>query len=69
MGISWNWLLKILLGVVGPLMGLISPAIKDALFAFLAKLYLDALKTENPWDDYAVGFLLDLLGIPRPSPP
>lgn len=68
MGISLNWLIKILVGVLGPIIGVLTPAIKGALTEFLTKLYLDALKTENVWDDFVVGMLLDILGIPRPSP-
>jgi hypothetical protein len=68
MGISWKWLIQILVNLIGPILSLISPAIKAALNEFLTNLYLDALKTPNPWDDFLVGLLLDILAIPRPPP-
>lgn len=68
MGISWKWLIQLVVGVLGPILGLISPVIKAALNEFLTKLYLDALKTPNPWDDFFIGMLLDILVIPRPPP-
>jgi hypothetical protein len=45
---------------------LVTPEIKKLLNDFLTALYLKALATDNPWDDFAVGFLLDILAIPRP---
>jgi hypothetical protein len=51
--------------------GLISqatPAIAAELNSFLTALYKKALATPNPWDDFAVGMLLDILAIPRPPP-
>ena len=68
MSIGWGWIFILVLSALGPIIGILSPAIKAALTEFLRGLYLDALKTPNPWDDFAVGFLLDILGIPRPEP-
>lgn len=68
MGISLTWLIGIIASVLSPIIGLITPVIKNALNEFLTKLYLDALKTPNPWDDFLVGLLLDILAIPRPPP-
>ena len=68
MAISFNWLIQIIASALGPIVGLLTPVIKTALNEFLTKLYLDALKTPNPWDDFAVGILLDILVIPRPPP-
>ena len=64
--VSWEWLLKILMQVLSPLFGLLTPIIKAALTEFLTNLYKDCLATPNPYDDLVVGLLLDLLGIPRP---
>lgn len=68
MGISWKWLIQLLISVLGPILGQLSPVIKSALNEFLTNLYLDALKTSNPWDDFLLGLLLDILVIPRPPP-
>lgn len=68
-GFSWALILQIIGQVLGPLLGVLTPVIKDALNKFLTQLYLDAIKTPNPWDDFAVGLLLDVLAIPRPPPP
>jgi hypothetical protein len=68
MGISLSWLIQIFASALGPIIGLLTPVIKTALNEFLTKLYLDALKTPNLWDDFAVGILLDILAIPRPPP-
>jgi hypothetical protein len=67
--ISWTWLLKILMAVLGPLFALLTPVIKAALTEFLTNLYKDCLATPNPYDDLVVGMLLDILGIPRPPVP
>lgn len=68
MSTTWGWLINLLLQALGPVINILSPAIKSALTEFLTKLYLDALKTSNPWDDFVIGILLDILSIPRPSP-
>lgn len=68
MSMSWKWLIELILSVLGPILAQISPVVKAALSEFLTRLYLDALKTPNPWDDFLVGMLLDILGIPRPPP-
>ena len=67
MGISLTWLVQIIASVLGPIIGLLTPVIKTALNEFLTKLYLDALKTPNPWDDFAVGILLDILADSAPT--
>jgi len=67
MAISWQWVIKIIMSMLGPILSLISPVIKAALSEFLIELYKKALATENPWDDMFIGMLLDILGIPRPS--
>jgi hypothetical protein len=66
---SWAMVLQILGGVLGPILNTITPSIKTLLNDFLTDLYRKALATPNPWDDFAVGMLLDILAIPRPLPP
>lgn len=67
-GISWSWLLKLLINILSPLFSLITPVFKSALENFLTDLYVKALATPNPYDDLVVGMLLDILGIPKPPP-
>lgn len=67
-GISWRWIIQIFSGMLGPVIGLISPVIKAALNELLTELYKKALATDNPWDDMFIGLLLDILAIPRPPP-
>ncbi len=68
MSIGLGWLIQILAAALGPMINILTPVIKAALNEFLTKLYLDAVKTPNPWDDFLVGLLLDILAIPRPPP-
>ena len=68
MSIGLGWLVQILASALGPMISILTPVIKSALNEFLTKLYLDAVKTPNPWDDFLVGLLLDILAIPRPPP-
>lgn len=67
MAIKWEWLKTLLIRVLRGIFGVISPEIKDFLTEALQNLYRKAEETENPWDDMFVGFLLDILGIPKPS--
>jgi hypothetical protein len=66
-GISWDWVLSLLAVVVKPIIKAVTPIIRDALEEALLKLYAKAEATENPWDDWLVGFLLDVLAIERPE--
>jgi hypothetical protein len=68
MSLTWTWLLNLLAPLLMQLIGLISPVIKSELGTLLTGLYVKALATPNPWDDMLLGFLLDILGIPRPPP-
>jgi hypothetical protein len=68
MSLTWTWLLNLLVPLLGQLIKLVSPAIMAELGALATQLYLKAMATPNPWDDMLCGFLLDILGIPRPPP-
>jgi hypothetical protein len=63
MRISWTKVLGFVALVLGPLMKLLSPVIRDGLKDVLLKLYEKAKSTPNPVDDVFVGFVLDLLQI------
>ena len=66
MNVFWGkvlmWIAQIFAGIIGQ----VTPGIILELKLFLINLYNKALATPNPWDDFAIGMLLDILGIPRP---
>jgi hypothetical protein len=66
MNVFWGNIFKWVIQIFGGIIGQMTPAILAELKAFLTELYKKALATPNPWDDFAVGMLLDILGIPRP---
>jgi hypothetical protein len=66
MAVVWGWVIELILKVLVPVFNLVTPELRLLLNDFLTSLYLKAVKTENPWDDMAVGMLLDILAIPRP---
>lgn len=66
-GTSWEWLARLLATLLAPLLVVLSAFIRKELEKFLVDLYKRALETENPWDDWFVGFLLDIMKIERPS--
>jgi len=68
MNAFWGGILKYVFQIFAGLIGQMTPAILSELKAFLTNLYNKALATPNPYDDFAVGILLDILGIPRPPP-
>jgi len=68
MNAFWGSIISGALKVFMGLMGQVTPAIAAELNAFLTSLYKKALATPNPWDDFAIGMLLDILAIPRPPP-
>lgn len=68
MAVSWKWIIELLAKALGPIMGLLTPLIASVLKGVLIDLYKKALVTSNPWDDFMVGLLLDILGIDRPTP-
>lgn len=68
MNIFWGNIFKWAIQIFGPIIGQVTPAITAELNVFLTGLYKKALATPNPWDDFAIGMLLDILAIPRPPP-
>lgn len=61
-------LFKKLAGIVLPkIIDLLSPAIRDELKGLLVSLHKKALATENPFDDYGVEFIAELLAIELPK--
>ena len=68
MNVFWSkillWIAQIFAGIIGQ----VTPGIIAELNVLLTNLYKKALATPNPWDDFLVGMLLDILAIPRPPP-
>ena len=62
----WAGIFKWVIQIFGGIIGQMTPTILAELKEFLTGLYKKALATPNPWDDFAIGLLLDILGIPRP---
>jgi len=57
-----------LAGVVLPqIIDLLSPMIRTELGTLLRDLYEKALLTDNPWDDYGIEFLAQILAIELPE--
>ena len=68
MNLFWGQIFKWMIQIFGGIIGQVTPGIVLELNNFLTNLYKKALATPNPWDDFAIGMLLDILAIPRPSP-
>lgn len=68
MNVFWGGILKYVFQIFAGIIGQVTPSIIAELNTFLTGLYKKALATPNPYDDFAVGMLLDILGIPRPAP-
>lgn len=66
MNVFWKGVIEAVIRIFAGVLQMATPQIKAELSEFLTQLYLRALKTPNPWDDFAVGLLLDILAIPRP---
>ena len=69
MSITWTWLINLVAPLLSQMIKMVSPAIIAELNEFATDLYLKSIKTPNPWDDMFTGVLLDILAIPRPTPP
>ena len=68
MNVFWGGIFKWVIQIFGGIIGQMTPAITAELNALLTNMYKKALATPNPWDDFAIGMLLDILAIPRPPP-
>ena len=62
-----GWIINLLVTVLGPLVGLLTPTIKGELTSFVQGLFAKAKKTDNPVDDVFVRFLAALLDIELPG--
>lgn len=66
-GISWSWIITLIVTVLKPIMGILTPMLREELEKFALKFYAKAESTDNPWDDFLAEFLLKILGIEPPS--
>ncbi|MBA7710613.1 hypothetical protein ES703_119558 [subsurface metagenome] len=65
-GISWWWLINLIVEILRPLVDIVSPTIRKRLEDFLIDFYNNAIETENPWDDFLARFLLRIFAISIP---
>jgi hypothetical protein len=68
MNVFWSGIFKMVAQILGQIVVNVSPGLVVGLKDFLVLQYLKALETENPWDDFFFGMLLDILSVPRPPP-
>lgn len=68
MNVFWAGILKYVLQIFAGIILQMTPTFIAELNDLLTQLYKKALSTPNPWDDFAVGMLLDILAVPRPPP-
>jgi hypothetical protein len=68
MNFFWQGVISAMVKIFASILGSVEPGLKAELSAFLTDLYKKALATPNPMDDFVIGLLLDILGIPRPTP-
>ena len=60
---TWRILIEALSGVLGTVLGAVTPALRETIEKFLKDLYVKAKETKNPWDDFLVELLAGVLGI------
>jgi hypothetical protein len=66
-GIGLTWIIELVLKVLGTILPVITPSIREMLEKFLLDFYAKAKETPNPWDDFLAKFLMRMLGIPVPE--
>ncbi len=62
-----DWLISFLIPLVERMINAVSPQIRQMLSDSLIKLWEEAEKTENPWDNIVIGLLMSLIGISTPN--
>jgi len=60
---TWTFWLNLGLKVLGTIVKLVSPEIRDLVAQLIQEGYNKAKATENPWDDFLFKVLATLLGI------
>lgn len=64
MSITHKLILEIIKKLLSALLPVMSEEIRKLLIAMLQDLYAKAKETENPWDDFVVKLICDLLDVP-----
>ncbi|RLF87748.1 hypothetical protein DRN34_01010 [Thermococci archaeon] len=60
---TWKFLLTAFSGIIGQIIKVVSPELRKMLVEMLRNLYEHAKETPNPWDDFLVELLVQVLGI------
>jgi hypothetical protein len=68
MNMFWGGIFKWMIQIFGGIISQMTPSIFAELKKFLEVLYLKAVATPNPLDDFAIGLVLDILSIAKPEP-
>jgi len=66
-GIGLTWVINLVLQILGTILPVITPSLRDALERFLKDFYAKAKETPNPWDDFLAKFLLRIVGSEVPE--
>lgn len=66
-GISLTWIIELVVKVLGLILPVITPSLREMLEKFLKEFYAKAKETPNPWDDFLAKFLMRILGIEVPD--
>lgn len=64
MSITHKLILEIVKKLISALLPIMSEEIRKLLIATMNELYVKAKETENPWDDFVVRLICDILDIP-----
>ena len=59
---TWKFWVELGIRVLGAIIKLVSPEIREAGEKIMKEWYEKAKQTDNPWDDYLVELIASLLG-------
>ena len=60
---TWQYWMDRALKVLGAIVNLVTPEVKDLVHQLIQEGYAKAKMTENPWDDFLFKVLATLLGV------
>jgi hypothetical protein len=60
---TWSFWVNLAAKIVGAILSLVTPEIKQLLADLLNNLYKKAVATPNPWDDKLVELLAEIVGV------
>lgn len=64
MSITHKLIIEVIKRLIEALFPIMSEEIRKLLISYMNELYQKAKETENPWDDYIVKLLCEILNIP-----